>query len=33
VPAEHYLDEGNLVIGGDEDLASLVLENIRAYVE
>jgi uncharacterized protein (TIGR03083 family) len=33
VPAEHYLNEGNLVIGGDEDLATLVLEHIRAYVE
>jgi uncharacterized protein (TIGR03083 family) len=33
VAAEHFLDEGNLVIGGDEELAELVLENIRAYVE
>jgi hypothetical protein len=33
VPAEHYLDDGNLVIGGDEALATLVLEHIRAYAE
>jgi hypothetical protein len=31
VPAERYLDDGNLVIGGDEDLATTILENIRAY--
>ncbi|MGZ4146465.1 MAG: maleylpyruvate isomerase family mycothiol-dependent enzyme [Actinomycetota bacterium] len=33
VAAEHYLDDGNLVVGGDEDLAATVLEHIRAYVE
>lgn len=33
VAAEHFLDDGNLVTGGDEDLAALVLEHIRAYVE
>lgn len=32
VAAEHYLDDGNLVIGGDEDLAAAVLRHIRAYV-
>ena len=30
-PAERYLDDGNLVVGGDEDLALAILENIRAY--
>ena len=33
VPAEASLDDGNLVIGGNEDLASAVLRHIRAYVE
>jgi uncharacterized protein (TIGR03083 family) len=33
VAAERYLDDGNLVVGGDEDLAITVLEHIRAYVE
>jgi len=33
VPAEAYLDDGNLVVGGDEDLATAVLRHIRAYVE
>ncbi len=33
VSAEHFLDDGNLVIGGDEDLATAVLEHVRAYVE
>ncbi len=33
VPAEHYLDDGNLVIGGDEEVATAVLRNIRAYTE
>jgi uncharacterized protein (TIGR03083 family) len=33
VAADHFLDDGNLVIGGDEDLAVAVLQNIRAYVE
>ncbi|HEX9123257.1 MAG TPA: maleylpyruvate isomerase family mycothiol-dependent enzyme [Actinomycetota bacterium] len=31
--AEHFLDDGNLVIGGDEDVALAVLEHIGAYVE
>jgi hypothetical protein len=31
--AEDFLEDGNLVIGGDEELAELVLEHIRAYVE
>jgi uncharacterized protein (TIGR03083 family) len=30
-PADRYLDDGNLVVGGDEDLATTILENIRAY--
>jgi uncharacterized protein (TIGR03083 family) len=33
VAAEHYLDDGNLVVGGDEDLAALLLRHVRAYVE
>jgi uncharacterized protein (TIGR03083 family) len=33
VAAEHYLDDGNLVVGGDEELATLILRHIRAYVE
>ncbi len=33
VPADVYLDDGNLVIGGKEDLALAVLANVRAYVE
>jgi uncharacterized protein (TIGR03083 family) len=33
IPAEAYLDDGNLVIGGDEGLAAAVLTHIRAYVE
>jgi len=33
VAAEHVLDEGNLVIGGDEEIALAVLEHVRAYVE
>lgn len=33
VAAGHFLDDGNLVIGGDEDLATAVLEHVRAYVE
>jgi uncharacterized protein (TIGR03083 family) len=33
VPAEHFLDEGNLVVGGEEDIATAVLENIRAFAE
>ena len=31
VPAERYLEDGNLVVGGDEDLANAILENIRAF--
>jgi uncharacterized protein (TIGR03083 family) len=31
--ASTFLDEGNLVIGGDEDLALAVLANLRAFVE
>jgi uncharacterized protein (TIGR03083 family) len=31
--AEAFLDEGNLVVGGDEDLALTVLRNLRAFVE
>jgi hypothetical protein len=33
VAAEYFLDDGNLVVGGDEDLALDVLTNLRAYVE
>jgi uncharacterized protein (TIGR03083 family) len=33
VAADHFLDDGNLVVGGDEDLAETVLRYIRAYVE
>ncbi len=33
VPADVYLDDGNLVIGGKEDLALATLANVRAYVE
>lgn len=33
VPAQAYLDDGTLVIGGDEDLAWNVLQHVRAYVE
>ncbi len=28
-----FLDDGNLVVGGDEDLALAVLANLRAFVE
>jgi len=31
MPAVEYLDDGNLVIGGDEELADVVLQHIRAY--
>lgn len=31
--ASTFLDDGNLVIGGDEDLAMAVLANLRAFVE
>jgi len=33
VPASVYLDDGNLVVGGDEELATLILENLHAFVE
>lgn len=33
VAAEHYLDDGSLVVGGNEDLALEVLRHIRAYAE
>ena len=33
VPAEAFLDDGNLVMGGDEALAIIVLEHLRAFVE
>ena len=31
--ASAFLDDGNLVVGGDEDLALAVLEHVRAFVE
>jgi uncharacterized protein (TIGR03083 family) len=31
--ADQFLDDGNLVVGGDEALAELVLEHIRAFVD
>jgi uncharacterized protein (TIGR03083 family) len=33
VPADAYLDGGDLVVGGDEALAIAVLEHLRAFVE
>ncbi len=33
VAATSYLDDGNLVVGGDEDLAIAVLEHLHAFVE
>jgi uncharacterized protein (TIGR03083 family) len=33
VPADAFLDDGNLVVGGDEALAIVVLEHLRAFVE
>ena len=33
VPATSFLDDGNLVVGGDEELAVAVLEHLRAFVE
>jgi hypothetical protein len=33
VAGESYLEDGNLVIGGDETLAEIVLRHVRAYVE
>jgi uncharacterized protein (TIGR03083 family) len=32
-PAGAFLDDGNLVIGGDETIAAAVLEHLRAFVE
>ena len=32
-PAEAYLDDGNLVIGGDEELAWTVLKHVRVFTE
>jgi len=32
VPAAVYLEDGNLVVGGDEALAGAILEHVRAYV-
>ena len=31
--ADTYLDDGDLVVGGDEALAIVVLEHLRAFVE
>jgi len=31
IDAGSYLDDGNLVVGGDEDLGTAVLEHVRAY--
>lgn len=31
--ADSFLDDGNLVIGGDEEIALAVLEHLRAFVE
>lgn len=33
VPADVFLDEGELVVGGDEALAILILQLLRAFVE
>lgn len=33
VPAGHFLDEGNLLLGGDERIGEAILANVRAYVE
>ena len=33
MPASAYLDDGNLVVGGDEGIALAVLEHVRAFVE
>lgn len=32
-PAETFLDEGELVVGGDEELALTLLQQLRAFVE
>lgn len=31
MPPEAFLDDGNLVIGGDEELASTILRHVRAF--
>ncbi|MBI4260274.1 MAG: maleylpyruvate isomerase family mycothiol-dependent enzyme [Actinobacteria bacterium] len=31
IPAERYLDDGTIAVGGDEDLALEVLEHVRAF--
>jgi hypothetical protein len=33
ISAGAFLDDGNLVIGGDEAIALAVLEHLRAFVE
>jgi uncharacterized protein (TIGR03083 family) len=33
VPGEAFLDDGNLVVGGDEDIALAVLRHLHAFVE
>jgi uncharacterized protein (TIGR03083 family) len=33
VPGEFYLDLGDLVVGGDEEIALAVLQHVRAYVD
>ncbi len=33
VPADHYLETGDLVLGGDDEIGEAILANIRAYVE
>ena len=33
IPAEAFLDDGNLVVGGNEELATTVHTHLRAYVE
>jgi len=33
IAADTYLDDGNLVVGGDEELAAAILRHIRAYAE
>ena len=31
-PSATFLDDGNLVVGGDEELATLILDNLHAFV-
>jgi hypothetical protein len=33
IAADTYLDDGDLVVGGDEELAVAILRHIRAYAE